>query len=72
VREVDPLCLVLIDFDVPASEFILITTLHGPRRKHSLPIVGNACLQRRGIALEVIQLLLAYSLPRESVYRVVA
>jgi hypothetical protein len=23
----------------------LITTLHGPRRKHSLSIVGKACLE---------------------------
>jgi hypothetical protein len=49
---------------LPASELFLITTLHGPRRKHCLSIVDNACLQRRCIATEAIGLLLAYSLPR--------
>jgi hypothetical protein len=39
--------------------------MHGPRRKHSLSIVGKTCLQRRCIATEVTQLLLAYSLPRQ-------
>jgi hypothetical protein len=43
---------------------IFITALHGPRRKHSLCIFGNACLQRRCIATEVTWMLLAYSLPR--------
>jgi hypothetical protein len=57
---------------LPASELFLITTLHGPRRKHSLYIVGNVCLQRRRIATIVILLLLVYSLPQECVYRVVA
>jgi hypothetical protein len=47
-------------------------TWHGPRRKYSLSIVGKACLQCRCIATEVTRLLLAYSLPRECVYRVVA
>jgi hypothetical protein len=32
------------------NEFLFLTTLHGPRRKHSLSIVGKACLQRRCIA----------------------
>jgi hypothetical protein len=52
---------------LPASElsFILITTLHGPRRKRSLYIVGKVCLQRRCIATEVTPSLLAYSLPRD-------
>jgi hypothetical protein len=47
-----------------------ITTLHGPRRKQ--PIIGKAYLQCRSIATQVTRLLLAYSLPRECVYRVVA
>jgi hypothetical protein len=50
---------------------LLITFLHGPRRKHSLSIAVKACLQRRYIAAEVTQLLLVYSLPRECAYRVV-
>jgi hypothetical protein len=54
---------------LPGSELFFITTLHGTRRKRSLSIVGKACLQRRCIATEVT---LAYSLPREGVYRVVA
>jgi hypothetical protein len=49
-----------------------LTALHGPRRKHSISIVETSCLQRRCITTEVIQLLLAYSLPRECVYRIVA
>jgi hypothetical protein len=36
---------------LPASEIFLITTLHGSCRKHSLSIVGKACLQRRCGAL---------------------
>jgi hypothetical protein len=35
------------------NELFFITTLHGPRGKHSLSIVGNACLQRRCITTEV-------------------
>jgi hypothetical protein len=54
------------------SELLFITTSHGPRRKHTLSIVVKVCLQRRCIATEVIPLLLAYSLPRKCVYRVVA
>jgi hypothetical protein len=57
---------------LPASELFFIIILHGPRRKHSLSIVGKACLHRRCITTEVTQLLLAYSLPRVCVYRVVA
>jgi hypothetical protein len=45
--------------------------LQGPRRKHRL-CIGKECLQRRCIATEVTRLLLTYSLPRESVYRVLA
>jgi hypothetical protein len=45
-----------------STEFLSITTLQGPRRKHNLSIVEKACLQRRCIATEVIQLLLVYSL----------
>jgi hypothetical protein len=45
---------------LPVSEFFFITTLHGPRRKHSLSIVGKACLECRCIATEVTRLLLAY------------
>jgi hypothetical protein len=48
-----------------------ITTLYGPHIIHSLSVVGKALLQRRCIATEVIRFLLAYSLPREFVYRVV-
>jgi hypothetical protein len=55
-----------------STEFFFITILHGPHRKHSFSIVKKAFLQRRCIATEVIRLLLAYSLPRECVYRVVA
>jgi hypothetical protein len=51
---------------------LFITPRHGPRRKHSLSIVEKACLQRHCIATEVIRLLLAYSLPRDCVYRAVA
>jgi hypothetical protein len=46
-----------------STELFFITTLHGPRRKHSLSVVGKACLQCCCIATEVIQLLLACSLP---------
>jgi hypothetical protein len=55
-----------------STELFFITTLHGPRRKHSLTIVGRACLERRSIATGVTRLLLESSLPRECVYRVVA
>jgi hypothetical protein len=54
-----------------SNEPFFITTLHWRRRKHSLSIVWKTCSQRRCIATEVTQLLLAYSLPRECVYRVV-
>jgi hypothetical protein len=54
------------------TELFFITTLHGPQRKHSLSTVGKACLQRRCTATEVTRLLLAYSLPQQYVYRVVA
>jgi hypothetical protein len=40
--------------------------LHGQSRKHILSVVGKVCLQRRCIATEVTELLLAYSLPRGS------
>jgi hypothetical protein len=57
---------------VPKLDWLFfITTLHAPRRKHSLSIVGKARLQRRCIATEVTRLWLAYSLPRECVYQVV-
>jgi hypothetical protein len=55
-----------------STELLFIITLHGPRRKHSLFNVKKSCLQRRSIATEVIRLLLAYSLPRECVYRAVS
>jgi hypothetical protein len=55
-----------------STELFFITTLHEPRRKHSHSIAGKACLQRRCIITEVTRLLLAYSLPREWFYRVVA
>jgi hypothetical protein len=54
-----------------STQFFLLTTLHGPCRKHSLPIFRKAYLQRRCIATEVTWLL-TYSLPLECVYRVVA
>jgi hypothetical protein len=57
---------------LPASELFLITTLQGSCRKHSLSIVRKARVERRCMATEVIRLLLAYSLPRECVYRSVA
>jgi hypothetical protein len=57
---------------LPASELFLITTLHAPRRKRSISVVGKVCLQSCCIATKVMRLLLAYSLPRECVYRVVA
>jgi hypothetical protein len=44
---------------------------HRSRRKHSLSIVEKACLERRCVRTKVIQLLLAYSLPRVCVYRAV-
>jgi hypothetical protein len=56
---------------LPASKLFFITTLHGPRRKHSHSIVGKACLQCRYIATEVTRLF-AYSLPLECGCRVVA
>jgi hypothetical protein len=49
-----------------------LNSLHGPRRKHSPSTVGMASLQFRSIATEVTRFLLAYSLPREYVYRGVA
>jgi hypothetical protein len=55
-----------------STEPLFITTLDGPCRKHSLPIVRKACLKRRCIATEVTRLLLEYSLPQEYVYQVVA
>jgi hypothetical protein len=54
-----------------ASDLFFVT-LYGPRRKHSLSVVEKACLQRRCIATDVIRLLLAYLLPRERVYPIVA
>jgi hypothetical protein len=36
-----------------STELFFITTLHGPHRKHSLSIIGNAYLQRRCILTEV-------------------
>jgi hypothetical protein len=48
-----------------SAELFFITTLHGPRGKHSLSIVGKAFLQRCFIATEVTQLLHVYSLPRK-------
>jgi hypothetical protein len=51
---------------------LVITTYEESSGKHSLFIVGKVCLHHRYIAKDVIQLLLAYSLPRECVYRVVA
>jgi hypothetical protein len=47
-----------------STEIFFITTLHGPRRKHSLSIAGKACLQRCCKATEVSRLLLEYWLPR--------
>jgi hypothetical protein len=40
-------------------ELFFITTLHGPRRKHSISIAGKVCLELRCIATEVSLLLLA-------------
>jgi hypothetical protein len=54
-----------------STEVFFIITLQGPRRKHSLSIVGKVCLQPRCIATEVTRLLLVFPLPRECVYRVV-
>jgi hypothetical protein len=62
------LCPILL---LLTSELLFLSTLHGPRRKHSLSIVGKACLQGRCIATEDIRLLLAYSLQQERVYPVV-
>jgi hypothetical protein len=39
------------------TELFFVTTLRRPRRKHSLSIVGKACLQGRCIATEVTSLL---------------
>jgi hypothetical protein len=50
-----------------STELLFITTLHGPRRKHSPSVVESSCLQRRCIATEVTRLL-----QRDCVYRVVA
>jgi hypothetical protein len=55
-----------------STELFFITTLHGSRRKHSLSTIRKFCLQRRWRATEVTRLFLAYSLPRECVYLVVA
>jgi hypothetical protein len=55
-----------------SNEVFLITTFHGPWRKHSLSVVRKACLQRRCVGAVVTQLLLEYALPPEYVYRVVA
>jgi hypothetical protein len=54
------------------NECFFIATSHGPRREHNPSIAGKAGLQRRSIATEVTQFLLAYSLLRVCVYRVVA
>jgi hypothetical protein len=40
------------------TEVFFIRTLHGPRRKYSLSVVGEACLQRRCMATEFIRPLL--------------
>jgi hypothetical protein len=53
------------------STEVFIITCTG-QAENSLPFVGKACLQHRCIATEVNQLLLAYSRPRECVYRVFA
>jgi hypothetical protein len=42
-------------------ELLLITTLHGPRRKHSLSVVEKAYLLIRCLTLEVLLLLLTAS-----------
>jgi hypothetical protein len=47
---------------LPTSELFLITTFHGPRRKHGLSIVGEACSQLRCLAIDVL-LLRALCLP---------
>jgi hypothetical protein len=64
--------LVLISFKGVSlsliTELLFIITLHGPRRKHSLSIVGKACLQHRCIATDVTRLLFAYSFTQEYVY----
>jgi hypothetical protein len=46
-----------------STKLFFITILHRPCKKHSLPSVAKACLQRRFIAMRVTQFLLAYSLP---------
>jgi hypothetical protein len=58
--------------DYFSIEPLFITILHGPRREHDLSIVGKVCLQRHFIATEVTRSLLAYSLPREYIYRLFA
>jgi hypothetical protein len=55
-----------------STELLFITTLQRPRRKHSPSLVLKSCLLCRCITTDVPLLLLAYSLPRECVYRVVA
>jgi hypothetical protein len=55
-----------------STELFFTTILNRPCRKHSLFVVGKACLQSRCITTEIIPLLLAYWLPRECVYRTVA
>jgi hypothetical protein len=55
-----------------STAHFFITTLHGPRRKHIHSVIGKVCLQRRCIATEVTRLFLAYSLPLEYDYLVVA
>jgi hypothetical protein len=41
---------------IDSTELFFVTTLHGPRKKHGLSIVGKACLQRRCIATKVLLL----------------
>jgi hypothetical protein len=57
---------------ISATGLFSITTLHGPRIKHSISTVGKACLQRRCISTQVTLFLLMCSLLRECVCRVVA
>jgi hypothetical protein len=41
-----------------STYFFFISTLHGPRKKRNLSVVGKTCLQRRCITTEVTGLLL--------------
>jgi hypothetical protein len=50
---------ILAGWGLETQQTLLLTTLHGPNRKHSLSIAGNVCLQSRCIATKVTQLLLA-------------